>query len=196
MLVSCWAQQMMLFGISYAAALVVLAICLRLVEDQQMHGSEDACLSASTQACGHVDLQHTTQMLVTQADACSHSGTVHCSRAKWVNALLQLKSSRQFSKFVCSTKTQTALNIKSCQNLSYAVTASAALQKAAQQHPYNSFLTSMSWTSLTPAGQSLMADMRFTAALLKEMGIFASLPYLQQYVKFSNDPSQCCSVQG
>jgi len=79
--------------------------------------------------------------------------------------------------------------------LSDAGTALAALQKAAQQHPYNSFLTSMSWTSLTPAGQSLMADMRFTTALLKEMGIFASLPYLQQYVKFSNDPSQYCSVR-
>jgi len=52
-------------------------------------------------------------------------------------------------------------------------------KKLHSQHAY-SFLTSMSWTSLTPAGQSLMADMKLTIALLKEMGIFASLPYLQQ----------------
>lgn len=64
----------MLFGISYGAALVILAICFGLVEDQQMHGSEYACLSASTQACGHIDLQRTAQVLATQADTCSHSG--------------------------------------------------------------------------------------------------------------------------
>ncbi len=45
-----------------------------------MHGSEDACLSASTQACGHFDLQHTTPMLATQAHACGHSG--HCALLK------------------------------------------------------------------------------------------------------------------
>ncbi len=129
-LVSCWAQQT-LFGIRYAAALVVLSICFRLVEDQQMHGGENACLSASTQACGHIDLQHTRTMLATQAHACSHSEHSALLKSK-VGECIATAQVIKTAQQVCSAKIPTALYIKSFQNLSYAATALAARQKAAQ----------------------------------------------------------------